>query len=373
VADRTRLREVIIVFLTLGLVGFGGPAAHIALMREELVRRRGWLDDERFADLMGATNLIPGPNSTELAIYLGYERARWRGLVVAGVCFILPAVAIVLAIAWLYVNYGSTPTFSGMLYGVRPVVLAVIVMALLGLVRAVVKSSFIAVVAVVVLVCYVVGMDAVFLLLLGGAAAMLGHLGRLMLAARREAVSVLLSLPVFADPDAAQLGRLFLTFLKVGAVLYGSGYVLLAFLQEDLVDRLGWLTQDQLLDAISIGQVTPGPLFSTATFVGYVVAGLPGAVLATIGIFLPSFVLVGMLTRLVDKLRARAWSGAFLDGVNAASVALMAGVTVILARDAVVDLLTAALAVVTALLLWRTRVNSAWLIAGGAIVGIVAG
>jgi chromate transporter len=213
----------------------------------------------------------------------------------------------------------------------------------------------------------------VFLLLLGGAATMLVRLGREMLDARRHGVPPLLTLPLFADPDASQLGRLFLTFLKVGAVLYGSGYVLLAFLEEDLVDRLGWLTQDQLLDAISIGQVTPGPLFSTATFVGYVVAGLPGAVVATIGIFLPSFILVGLLIRLVDKIRERTWSSAFLDGVNAASVALMAGITVVLAKDAVVDVLTAGLALVTALILWRTRINSAWLIAGGALVGMVAG
>lgn len=372
-AERSRLREVIIVFLTLGVIGFGGPAAHIALMREELVRRRHWLDDQRFVDLMGATNLIPGPNSTELAIYLGYERARWRGLVMAGVCFILPAVVIVLAIAWAYTEYGTTPAFDGVLYGVRPVVLAIIIMALLGLVRPAVKSSLTAAIAVGVFAGYLLGVDALFLLLLGGAVVMLARLGGEMLAARRDGVIVLAAaLPVFSDPTGAQLGRLFLVFLKVGAVLYGSGYVLLAFLQDDLVDRLGWLTQDQLLDAISIGQVTPGPLFSTATFVGYLVAGLPGALLATIGIFLPSFLLVGLLIRLVDKIRERAWSSAFLDGVNAASIALMAGVTVLLAREAVVDALTAVLAVVTTLLLWRTRINSAWLIAGGALVGIIA-
>jgi chromate transporter len=373
VAERTRLREVVLVFLTLGLIGFGGPAAHIALMREELVRRRGWLDDQRFVDLMGVTNLIPGPNSTELAIYLGYERAKWRGLIAAGLCFILPAVALVLAVAWLYARYGTTPTFSRLLYGVRPVVLAIIMMALVALVRTVVKSPLIAVVAVAILGGYLLGLDAVFLLLLGGAATMLVRLGREMLGARRHGLPPLLTLPLFADPDATQLGRLFLTFLKVGAVLYGSGYVLLAFLEEDFVDRLGWLTQDQLLDAVSIGQVTPGPLFSTATFVGYVVAGLPGAAVATIGIFLPSFILVGLLIRLVDKIRERTWSSAFLDGVNAASVALMAGVTVVLAKDAVVDVLTAGLALVTALILWRTRINSAWLIAGGALVGMLAG
>jgi chromate transporter len=204
-------------------------------------------------------------------------------------------------------------------------------------------------------------------------ATMLVRLGREMLDARRNGLLPLLALPLFSDPNATQLGRVFLAFLKVGAVLYGSGYVLLAFLEEDFVDRLGWLTQDQLLDAVSIGQVTPGPLFSTATFVGYVVAGLPGAAVATIGIFLPSFLLVGLLIRLVDKIRERTWSSAFLDGVNAASVALMAGVTVVLAKDAVVDLLTAGLALLTALILWRTRINSAWLIAGGALVGMVAG
>jgi chromate transporter len=373
VAERARLREVIFIFLTLGIIGFGGPAAHIALMREELVRRRGWLDDDRFVDLMGATNLIPGPNSTELAIYLGYERARWRGLVMAGVCFILPAVVIVLAIAWIYTEYGTTPAFGGILYGVRPVVLAIIVMALLGLVRTAVKSPVTALVAAVVFAGYLLGADALFLLLLGGAAAMLARLGAEMLAARRNSTLLFAAaLPVFPDPSGVQLGRLFLIFLKVGAVLYGSGYVLLAFLQDDLVDRLGWLTQDQLLDAISVGQVTPGPLFSTATFVGYLVAGLPGAALATIGIFLPSFLLVGLLIRLVDKIRERAWSSAFLDGVNAASVALMAGVTVLLSREAVVDALTAGLAVATVVAVRRSRINSAWLIAGGAVIGALA-
>jgi chromate transporter len=375
VADRARLREVILVFLTLGIVGFGGPAAHIALMRQELVRRRGWIDDQRFLDLMGATNLIPGPNSTELAIYLGYERARWRGLIAAGVCFILPAVVIVGAIAWLYVEYGTTPAFDGLLYGVRPVVLSIIIVALVGLVPPAVKSPLAVIVAGGVLVGYLLGADALLLLLLGGALVMGVRLGRTTLTRHRHGLlglAVAADLPIFGDPSSSQLGRLFLTFLKIGTVLYGSGYVLLAFLEDDLVDRLGWLTQDQLLDAISIGQVTPGPLFTTATFVGYVVAGWPGAALATIGIFLPSFVLVGLLIGLVDKIRERTWSSAFLDGVNAASLALMAGVTVLLTGEAIVDGLTAFLAAASAMLLWRTRINSAWLIAGGAIIGVLA-
>ncbi|ADG86802.1 chromate transporter, chromate ion transporter (CHR) family [Thermobispora bispora DSM 43833] len=369
------IKEVALVFLRLGTIAFGGPAAHIAMMRDEVVRRRGWVTDQRFADLIGATNLIPGPNSTELAIHLGFDRGRWRGLITAGVCFILPAALIVTALAWAYVRYGGTPAVAGVLYGVTPVVVAIIAHALAGLVRTVIKGVWLGVLAAGVLAGYLLGVNELVLLFGGGAVAGLAHLirhppspgGRHALV---SAPLLLTARPGFPAADGADLAQLFLTMLKIGAVLYGSGYVLLAFLDGDFVDRLGWITERQLLDAVAIGQVTPGPLFTTATFVGYLVAGPLGAFLATVAIFLPSFVFVGLLTRLTDRLRSRAWTGALLDGVNAASLALMAGVSAELARQAVVDPLTLAVAVAALGLLWRTRIHHAWLIAGGALIGV---
>jgi chromate transporter len=354
------------------LVAFGGPAAHIAMMREELVRRRGWLTDERFVDLMGATNLIPGPNSTELAIYLGFERARWRGLLLAGVLFILPAAVLVTLLAWLYVEQGDTPAFENVLYGVVPVVVAIIIWAVVPLARTVVHSWWLAVLLAAALAAYLLGVNELLVLFGGALVAVLIHLGQTAVSAGRNAL-VVSALPVFPDPTAGQLATLFATMLKIGAVLYGSGYVLLAFLEGDFVDRLGWITREQLLDAVAIGQVTPGPVFTTATFVGYLVAGLPGAVVATVGIFLPSFVLVGLLTRLADWLRSRGWTSALLDGLNATALALMAGVSWTLGRNALVDVWTVLLFAATLLLLWRTRLNSAWYVAGGAVFGIVHG
>jgi chromate transporter len=366
------LREVVLVFLKLGTIAFGGPAAHIAMMHQEVVRRRRWLDERHFVDLVGATNLIPGPNSTELAIYLGYRRARWWGLVAAGVCFILPAFLLVLTLAWAYVRYGRTPAAGGLLYGIKPVVVAIICWALLSLVRTAISGPLTAAVAVAALAAYLANVNELMILAAGAITVLLAR-GPATWSGRGRLLVVLPILAAdqvrFANPTAGQLTRLFLVFLKFGSVLYGSGYVLLAFLRGDLVVRLGWLSQSQLLDAVSIGQVTPGPVFTTATFVGYLVAGLPGAVLATIGIFLPSFVLVALLTRVVDRIRDRAWSAALLDGVNAAALALMAGVTLQLGRAALIDPLTIGLFVGGLLVLWRTRLNSVWLIAAGAAVG----
>jgi chromate transporter len=369
---KTRLREVVLVFLKLGTIAFGGPAAHIAMMHQEVVRRRRWLDERHFVDLVGATNLIPGPNSTELAIYLGYRRARWWGLVAAGVCFILPAFLLVLTLAWAYVRYGRTPAAGGLLYGIKPVVVAIICWALLSLVRTAISGPLTAAVAVAALAAYLANVNELVILAAGAITVLLARGPATWVGPGR----LLMVLPIlaadqvrFANPTAGQLTRLFLVFLKFGSVLYGSGYVLLAFLRGDLVVRLGWLSQSQLLDAVSIGRVTPGPVFTTATFVGYLVAGLPGAVLATIGIFLPSFVLVALLTRVVDRIRDRAWSAALLDGVNAAALALMAGVTLQLGRAALIDPLTIGLFVGGLLVLWRTRLNSVWLIAAGAAVG----
>ncbi len=363
------------LFLRLGTIAFGGPAAHTAMMREELVRRRGWVTDERFVDLMGATNLIPGPNSTELAIHLGHERARWRGLVAAGVAFILPAALMVTALAWMYVTYGDTPAVEGILYGIVPVVIAIIAFALVGLLRTVVKSWWLGLLAAVALAAYLAGVNELVVLASGALVAAAVRAARFIppTGSHNGIGAPLLAwtgLPMLTDSTLAQLGQLFVSMLKIGAVLYGSGYVLLAFLQGEFVDRLGWITQEQLLDAVSIGQATPGPVFTTATFVGYLVAGPAGAFLATVAIFLPSFVFVGLLTRLADTLRSRAWTSALLDGLNATSLALMAGVTLRLGGSALVDPLTVAITVVTLVLLWRTRLNSAWYIVAGAAVGL---
>lgn len=376
----TPVREVALLFLRLGTIAFGGPAAHTAMMRAELVRRRGWVSDERFVDLIGATNLIPGPNSTELAIHLGYDRARWRGLLAAGVCFILPAALLVTGLAWAYVTYGRTPAVEGVLYGIVPAVIAIIVHALAGLFRTAIRNWWLGLLAAAAFGAYLLGVNELALLAAGAVAAALAHLlrhrprGGRGIGDRLHGVVGLPLLaagqPVFPDPTAGQLTQLFLTMLKIGSVLYGSGYVLLAFLRGDFVERLGWITERQLIDAVSIGQVTPGPVFTTATFIGYVVAGPLGAFLATVAIFLPSFAFVGLLTRLTDRLRSTPWSGALLDGVNATALALMAGVTLQLGRSAIVDPLTAAIALVTLLLLWRTRLNNAWYVAGGAVVGL---
>jgi chromate transporter len=366
---RGRLGELTRLFLRLGVTAFGGPAAHIAMMHDEVVRRRGWVSDVGFVDLVGATNLIPGPNSTELAIYLGWDRARGRGLVVAGVCFIAPAALIVGALAWIYVTYGDTPTLEGALYGIKPVVIAIVAQALVKLIPTVAKTALLGVLAAGALAAYLLGVNELIVLAAGGVLAAAVRVLR-----RVGAHGLSLWLPIWALAPASndvELGRLFLVFLRIGAVLYGSGYVLLAFLRSELVERLGWITSQQLLDAVSIGQVTPGPVFTTATFVGYVTAGVWGAVLATVGIFLPSFIFVALLTRLVGWMRASPTLGAVLDGVNAAAIGLMAGVSVQLAGDALIDPLTIAILVTAGLALWRTQLNSAWLIAGGAGIGVI--
>lgn len=366
------LREVAAVFLKLGVIGFGGPAAHIAMMRDEVVRRRRWIDDARFLDLLGMTNLIPGPNSTEMAIHLGYVRAGWPGLALGGVCFIVPAMTLVLVLAWAYVAHGARPEASAVLYGIKPVIIAVVIQAAWALARTAVKSVLLATLGVVTVALYLLGAHELLLLLGGGGIVALAR--RL----RGAGVSPLVLLTASATGPAmggvgaaVSLTTLCLTFLKIGAVLYGSGYVLLAFLRNDFVERLAWLTDRQLLDAVAIGQFTPGPVFTTATFIGYVVAGWTGGVLATVAIFLPSFVFVALSQPLVPKIRASTTAAAFLDGVNVAALGLMVAVTWQLGRAAIVDIPTALLATGAAVALVVLRVNSAWLVAGGAILGVV--
>jgi chromate transporter len=374
---RGPLAETALLFLKLGTIGFGGPAAHIALMRREVVTTRGWVDDQKFLDLIGATNLIPGPNSTELAIHLGYLRGGWRGLIVAGTLFILPAVLIVMAFAWAYVEYGSTPEAGWLLYGVKPVIIAVVLQALWGLTRSAVKRYLHMAAGMAVFALYLGGLNEIALLFGGGIVVALIENARRLRVERLQALALGPLAGGFAPLAATDNGgtsfsllTLFLTFLKIGAVLYGSGYVLLAFLRADFVVRLGWLTDQQLLDAIAVGQVTPGPVFTTATFIGYVVDGVPGAIIATVAIFLPSFVFVAASAPLVPRLRRSAWMSGFLDGVNVAALGLMAAVTLTLGRDAIVDVPTAAAAVVTAVVLVRFRVNSAWLVIAGGLLGI---
>ena len=374
------VREVTGLALKLGFTAFGGPAAHIAMLHDEVVTRRKWIGEQRFLDLLGATNLIPGPNSTEMVIHIGHIRAGYAGLVAAGVGFIAPAFMIVLALAWLYVHYGTTPTAEWLLYGIKPVIIAIVFQALWSLGRKAIKGAFLAVAGIAVFVLYLLGLNELLLLFGVGLLVMVVRMGVAYGRRRQQPgdgpMSALLlwfsaaSMTSLAQTVPVSLDRLFLVFLKVGAVLYGSGYVLLAFLRNDLVVNLGWLTDQQLLDAIAIGQFTPGPVFTTATFVGYVVAGFPGAVLATAGIFLPSFLFVALLNPLVPRMRSSVWLAALLDGVNVAALGLMAAVTWQLAQTAVTDWLTALLAVGTAILLFRYKINSAWLVLGGGLVAL---
>ncbi len=364
-----RLAELARLFGKLGVIAFGGPAAHIAMMHDEVVTRRRWVSEQEFLDLIGVTNLIPGPNSTEMTMHVGRVRAGGRGLVVAGASFILPAAAIVLAFAVAYVRYGQTPSGQALLYGVKPVVLAIIGQALLKLGRTALSGDIGQwVIGVGAFGAYVLGANEVLVLLVG---ALVVLAWRTVSAAGGPTAVVGLLLAV-ESARSLGLARIFAVFAKVGAVLYGSGYVLLAFLRSDLVVRLDVLTNQQLLDAVAIGQFTPGPLFTTATFIGYVLAGVPGAVVATIGIFLPAFCFVAAIGPFVERVRRRTWTAALLDGVNAAAVGLMAGVLAELAGDALVDPLTVGLLTAAALLLWRTRLNSAWLVLGGAAAGITA-
>jgi chromate transporter len=363
------LGELALFFLRLGTTAFGGPAAHIAIMEDELVRRRQWLSHEKFLDLLGASNLIPGPSSSELAIHVGYLCAGWRGLLIAGSCFILPAALMVAGLGWLYVRFGRLPATAAILYGIKPVVIGVVLQALWNLGRTAIKTKFLGFVAAIALVLSVFGVHPLLLLLLAGGLTCVPAL-------RTSRVSlslfpfVTIGGGVLATTASFSLLMLFLVFLKLGATVFGSGYVLLAFLRADLVTRRGWITDAQLVDAVAVGQVTPGPVFTTATFIGFLVGGIRGAVISTVGIFLPAFLLVALSGPLVPRIRRSKPAGAFLDGVNVASLALMAAVTWQLGRASLVDFLTVFLALASLIALIRSRVNSAWLVLIGAVIGL---
>jgi chromate transporter len=382
------LGEIALVFLKLGTVAFGGPAAHLAMMEEEFVRRRRWISEAEFLDRLATANLIPGPSSTEVAIFVGQLKRGWRGLIVAGCCFIIPAAAIVLVIAWAYVRFGSLPKAEGVLSAIKPAVVAIVIQALGKLGRTGVRTTLLAVIAVLAAALSFVGVSPVLVLVFAGlvsAAALtmknrlLGGAGFPQIAGLQKALGlpkvVAGAMAVAAVGAAFPVGlvRLFLSFLKIGSVVFGSGYVLLAFLQTEFVERLHWLNDKQLIDAVAVGQFTPGPLFTTATFIGYVVAGWAGAAVATVGIFLPGFVLVAVSGPLIPRLRRSAVAAAVLDGVVAGSLALMAVVTWQLGKASIVDRTTLAVFAVSLIALLRFRVNSAWLVAAAAVVGWVMG
>ncbi len=364
------LWELIRLFLRLGVLAFGGPAAHIAMMEDEVVTRRKWLTREQLLDLIGATNLIPGPNSTELAIHIGFARCGWRGLIAAGVCFIVPAMLIVWLLAVVYMQYHTLPQVDWLFYGIKPVIVAIVVQALWRLGQSAVKGWLTGVAGGLVIALSLLDVSALVLLLGAGLLVMLaGNWRGLNVNALWAAVALPSQVSTGGSAEPSTLA-VFGFFLKVGSVLYGSGYVLLAFLQNDLVERWQWLTSDQLLDAVAIGQLTPGPVFTTATFIGYVLAGHTGALVATLGIFLPSFILVAAVNPWIPYLRRSPWTSRFLDGVVVASMGLMAVVAGKLAFTAWVDGVTVGLALLSGIALFRFRINSAWLILAGAAVGL---
>jgi chromate transporter len=367
--SQVSLAEIGCVFLKLGTIAFGGPAAHIAMMEAEFVRKRQWITEAEFLDRLGAANR---PTSTEVAIFVGHMKRGWRGLIVAGVCFIVPAAVLVTLIAIVYVRYGSLPQVEGALYGIKAVVIAIIAQALWKLARTAVKTKFLAAVGVSSVGLVWFGVDPIITLLIAGAicAACVAFTekqpptpkGKALVWTALSIASGVVAIPV-------SVGRLFLSFLKIGSVVFGSGYVLLAFLRTEFVTGLHWLTEKQLIDSVAVGQFTPGPLFTTATFIGYVVAGIPGAVVATIGIFLPGFLLVAATGPLIPKIRRSRTAGAALDGVIVASLALMTVVTYQLGSAALVDWFTVLIALISLTALLRFRISPVWLVVGAAVIG----
>jgi chromate transporter len=376
------LGEIALVFLKLGTIAFGGPPAHLAMMEEEFVRRRQWITHAEFLDRLATANLIPGPSSTEVAIFVGQLKRGWRGLIVAGCCFIIPAAVIVSVIAWAYVRFGSLPKAEGVLYAIKPAVVAIVIQALGKLGRTGVRTTLLAVIAVLAAVLSFLGVSPVLVLVFAGlvsAAALamknrlLGVVGFPKIVGLPKVVAWAMAVAAVGAVFPVGLVRLFLSFLKIGSVVFGSGYVLLAFLQTEFVERLHWLTDKQLIDAVAVGQFTPGPLFTTATFIGYVVAGWMGAAVATVGVFLPGFVLVAVSGPLIPRLRRSEVAAAVLDGVVAGSLALMAVVAWQLGKASIVDRASLVVFGVSLIALLRFRVNSAWLVAAAGVVGWVMG
>jgi chromate transporter len=368
------LSELALVSLKLGSIAFGGPAAHIAMMEDEFVRKRQWITEADFLDRLAAANLIPGPSSTEVAIFIGHSKRGWAGLLVAGCCFIVPAAVMVAIIAALYVRFGSLPQVAGILYAIKPAVIAIILQALWSLARTATKSKFFGAIGAISIVLNAMGMAPLIVLAMAGIASGAAAWFKRQGGVAPSAIPLWGRLTLLSGTAAAvaapvSMLRLFLSFLKIGSVVFGSGYVLLAFLRAEFIDRLHWLTEKQLIDAVAVGQFTPGPVFTTATFIGYVIAGIPGAAAATLGIFLPGFLFVAVSGPLLPKLRRSPMAGAVLDGVVVGSLALMSVVAWQLGRAAITDWLTALVFLASAIALFRFRLNSAWLIAAAALIG----
>ena len=371
------LLDVAGLFLKLGTISFGGPAAHVALMEQEIVRKRGWLDCDHFLDLLAATNLVPGPNATEMAIHIGYVRAGWPGLIAAGSAFILPAFLISLALSWIYVRFGALPEGQALFYGINPVVMAIILVATFRLGKTALKGKVQVLLGVLAFGAALLGMNEVLILLGSGVLGIFLYALPGWLKKRPSMAMVLPLIPlIYTVPKSwawldNQMVLLGLFFLKVGSLLFGSGMVLFAFIQRDVVSRYGWLTQQQLIDAIAVGQMTPGPVLSSATFIGYLVSGWPGALVATVAVFLPSFIIVSLMGPFIPRLRQSRIAQAFLKGVNAAVVALILTVSLVLFRSAIIDVWTVIILVVGLFILLRTKVDSFWLVLGGAAVGLI--
>ncbi|EHM7982873.1 MULTISPECIES: chromate efflux transporter [Bacteroidota] len=364
-----QIKEIAKLFLKLGFIGFGGPAVHIAMMQQEVVVKKKWMSEQHFLDLLGATNLIPGPNSTEMAIHIGYDKGGWKGLIFAGLCFILPAVFITGIFAWLYQQYGQLPEVQPFIYGIKPAIIAIIIGAVFPLAKKSVKSTFLAVVGILVLVLSLFGISEIYLMFGAGLLAMALY----YLQDTKNTLQSFIPLAFLQIAQSPLLSetntKLFWIFLKIGAILYGSGYVLFAFLDTELV-ATGLLTRQQLMDAIAVGQFTPGPVFSSVTFIGYQINGLSGAVISTIAIFLPSFILVALLNPLMKKMRQSKGLSIFLDAVNVASVAIIAAICLTIGKETITDWRTILIAMISAIVVFKfKKINSAFVVIGGALLG----
>jgi chromate transporter len=367
--------NLILSFLKLGFTAFGGPAAAYAMMRQMFVLQRKWLTEDEFFKFLGIANIIPGPNATEMAMLIGYHQLGWWGLVAAGICYILPAMVVVLVLSWVYVRFGSLPELSGILYGIKPVIVAILVFAIWGMIKPRMKKVVSLLIAVGVMVAYLLGVSPFILLLAGG---ILIASYRLLQDNHNHSISLFSLIPfsihfvlLQAQEQSYYLWRLFWVFLKAGALMYGSGYVLLAFIYDDLVVRLGWLTSEQIVDAIAVGQFTPGPLATTATFIGYLLGGVPAGLLATAAMFLPSFIITIILVMVMKRLKLSERVGFLMEGVSFAALGLMAGVTWELFGASIVDPFTAVIGLIAVILLFWLNISSPWLVLGGALIGLV--
>jgi chromate transporter len=369
--NENRVKELAKLFLKLGIIGFGGPAVHIAMMQEEVVVKKKWITEQHFLDLIGATNLIPGPNSTEMAIHIGNERAGWKGLIVAGFCFIFPAVLITGCFGWLYKKYGQLPAMQPFIYGIKPAIIAIILMAIFPLAKKSLKTIELGIIGLITVVLAILNYNQIYIMFGAGIVALLISSIRNNTINKNNFIPIsLFQLSKTTVVSTTNL-NLFLVFLKIGAILYGSGYVLFAFLDAELVSK-GLLSRTTLIDAIAVGQFTPGPVFSSVTFIGYQMNGLSGAIVATIGIFLPSFLFVALLNPLVKKMRDSKLFSVFLDAVNVASIAIIVTICFQMGSDVITDWRTILITVISVLITFNhTKINSAFIVLGGSILGYI--